>query len=82
MARFSGKMGSQSPKDGAKNKGVLRTYRENKRIQAEIRQEEFDAAYAATTLQAENRDKISRKEFGVVRHVERVTKPKSSVASL
>lgn len=39
--RFAGPQGYSGPKDGAKNKGVMRAHREKLRIDAELRDEEL-----------------------------------------
>lgn len=52
MSRFSGRGDpSGRPKRGSKNKGVMRAFREKKRIEAELRQEEYRAkSESAATL--------------------------------
>lgn len=64
---------------GKQFKGAKRALKENKKLEALARQAAFDSAYLDTTNQNQNRDKVSRKEFGLIRHVERVSKPKIEV---
>lgn len=70
MSRFHGKMDNTGPKKGRKNKGVLKAYRERKRIEAELRNADCDprktkeyrlgSAYNPSTGK---RDKLKRRDW-------------------
>jgi hypothetical protein len=70
VSRFSGSQSDGTAKDGRKNRGVLRRYRETKRAEAQARQAEFDLHYEA------NKKNFTRKELGDARHGERLAHPK------